>query len=374
MRNRSGMRWVTGIVTVCAAVGTMGFVAAHPLQAPQQSLERMASVVAGSVFRLQLELPGSGGILNETALLSPKGDTEALASVADGTSPEADLPEGAAGEPTGAEAALPSAENETVPAIAEPVESDSTPAPGSASQEEVPDEAKRAAAMAERKVAFIYHSHNRESWLPELEGTGKDRPNEAFDGEVNVSLLGERMQRKLEEDGVGAVHSDADYNTSVPSFNYNYSYKYSKTTVKEALAVHKDLVYIFDIHRDSQRRKTTTITIDGEDYAKLFFIIGQGNPNWEENEAFAKRIHEEMEAVLPGVSKGILTKGTKHGHGEYNQSLSSNSLLIEIGGVDNTLEESYRTIDALASIVAELVMEAEKVDAPAKPPAAADPA
>jgi len=213
----------------------------------------------------------------------------------------------------------------------------------------------------ERKLAFIYHSHNRESWLPELTGTGKDKPGEAFDADVNVTLLGTRLREKLEERGVGAVHSNTDYNTAVPRFNYNYSYKYSKTTVREALAVHKDLVYLIDIHRDSQRRKQTTAAIGGKDYARLYFIVGQGNPNWKDNEALAKRIHEALERKFPGLSKGILSKSTKHGNGEYNQSLSTGSLLIEIGGVDNSLEESYRTVDALAAVLAEMAKDADAV-------------
>lgn len=359
--NRTGMRWTTGLVAAFTVIGMIGFAKSHGLQPsqPSQPFGELAAFAAGSALRLQLELPG-GGALNPATLLSAKPETGGAAAAKEvGTSPGETKPEAdpASGAPDETDAEAGTAESGAAgePAAEEPNGTERPAAQGAAS-------AATAPASVDRKVAFIYHSHSRESWLPEL--PGKDQPNDAFDAEVNVSLLGERMQQKLEEAGVGAVHSDADYNTSVPSFNYNYSYKYSKTTVKEALAVHKDLVYLFDIHRDSQRRKTTTVTIDGVDYAKLYFIIGQGNENWKENEAFATRIHEAIEERLPGLSKGILTKGTKHGHGEYNQSLSSNSVLIEIGGVDNTLEESYRTIDALASIVAEIAMEAEKVDAP----------
>jgi stage II sporulation protein P len=348
--NRNGIRWATGLVAVCTIMGMIGFVKSQSFPPPQQTLERIAAFVTGTFFtRFQFEIAGSDSSLGHTLFLSAKSEEVRKEGSDSGTAMEPET-EAEAGIKSGQ--ALPQDEAATTltPTSNVPV---------------TPVEAEAPATI--RKVAFIYHSHNRESWLPELKGTSKDKPNEAFDAEINVSRLGARLQEKLEEKGIGAIHSDADYNSAVPSFNYNYSYKYSKTTVKEALAVHQELTYLFDIHRDSQRRTNTTITIDGIDYAKMYFIVGQGNPKWNENKAFAKQIHEAMEARLPGVSKGILTKGAKHGDGEYNQSLSSSSVLIEIGGVDNTLKESYRTIDVLASIVAELVMDAKQVDGPAAP-------
>jgi stage II sporulation protein P len=219
------------------------------------------------------------------------------------------------------------------------------------------------ASLTDRKVAFIYHSHSRESWLPELAGTKKNKPSEAFDESINITKLGERLQRQLEANGVGAIHSDTDYNTAVPSFNYNYSYSYSSKTVREAIAVYPELTYLFDLHRDASPRKNTTIRINGKDYAKVYFIIGKANPHWKENEAFAGKIHEALNKALPGISKGILNKSKSHGHGEYNQTLSDSSVLIEVGGYGNSLEESNRTIDALAKVIAGIVRNAEKADA-----------
>ncbi|CAM4001088.1 stage II sporulation protein P [Cohnella lubricantis] len=216
----------------------------------------------------------------------------------------------------------------------------------------------------ERNVVFIYHSHNRESWFPELkEGTKLPESSQ-----VNVTLVGRRLADQLERLGVGAVHSNTDYMTTVKNYNWNNSYKYSMQTVKEAIADNKDLTFFFDIHRDSLHRKQTTATINGADYAKVYFIIGQKNPDWEKNEAFANSIHQALEEDYPGLSNGIWSKTTAEGNGEYNQSVSPDSVLIEIGGVDNTLAECYRTADVLAQVIAELYwnqQDAEKVDAQA---------
>lgn len=199
-------------------------------------------------------------------------------------------------------------------------------------------------------VVFIYHSHNRESWLPEL---GEDAKNPES-GEINITLVGRRLAERLEEKGVGTLHSNVDYMTAIEDYRWELSYKYSKNTVVEAMSRHEGLTYLFDIHRDSQPRGYTTATIDGKAYAQVYFIIGKGNPDWRENESFAARIHGRLEERYPGISRGIWGKDASSGNGEYNQSLSPNSLVIEIGGIENTLEECYRTADALAEIIAEL--------------------
>ncbi|SDC71085.1 stage II sporulation protein P [Paenibacillus sp. UNCCL117] len=217
---------------------------------------------------------------------------------------------------------------------------------------------------AGKNVAFIYQSHNQESYLPELPGE-KD-PDKAYDPKKNVTQVGLRLAQQLEKEGIGAVHSDKNYPAIEKGFNYYYSYKYSLKTLQEASAGHPDLKYYFDIHRDSQRRDKTTATINGKTYAQVYFIIGGKNPNYKENYEFAERIDKVLKAKYPGLSKGIHAKSGE-GNGVYNQTFSSNSALIEVGGVDNTLEECYRTADALAAAIAEVIMNAEKVDAQPAP-------
>ncbi|MEX2415214.1 MAG: stage II sporulation protein P [Paenibacillaceae bacterium] len=214
-----------------------------------------------------------------------------------------------------------------------------------------------------KKVVFIYHSHNRESWLPELKDQGVTNMNKAYDSNKNITLVGKRLSTKLVDLGIGASHSATDYPTAVKSYNWNFSYKYSHKTVETAFASNPDLTYFFDIHRDSQRRDLTTTKINGKSYAQVYFIIGHRNPNWRKNEQFATAIHEVLQEKYPDLSRGIWGKGANNGNGEYNQSISPNSILIEIGGPENTLEESYRTADVLANVIANIYWDAEKVSA-----------
>ncbi|CAM4266679.1 stage II sporulation protein P [Paenibacillus tarimensis] len=208
-----------------------------------------------------------------------------------------------------------------------------------------------------RKVVFIYHSHSRESWLPELKEGAKD-PSSAT---KNITLVGKRLAKMLERRGVGAEHSATDYPTAIDGYRWELSYKYSGKTVTDAMAANEDLSFFFDIHRDSQPRSLTTATINGKSYAQVYFIIGHRNPRWKENEAFATKIHNALEKAYPGISRGIWGKSAATGNGEYNQSLSTESVIIEIGGIENTLQESYRTADALAKVITDIYWEHEKV-------------
>ena len=44
---------------------------------------------------------------------------------------------------------------------------------------------------------------------------------------------------------------------------------------------------------------------------------------------------------------------TSGSNGVYNQDLAPNSILIEIGGIENNLEELFNTVDLLAELFAE---------------------
>ncbi|WP_068784893.1 stage II sporulation protein P [Paenibacillus phocaensis] len=211
-----------------------------------------------------------------------------------------------------------------------------------------------------KNIVMIYHSHPQESYNPVL-GTNVDNPSSAED-KKNVGLVGEALAKELELKGVAALHSFENYAAKVSNYNYNYSYKYSRETVKQAMAENGKLQYFIDIHRDSQRHDKTTTTIDGLNYAQVYFIIGHGNENWRENERFASSIHDRLEKAYPGISRGIWGKTSSQGNGEYNQSLSPNSVLIEIGGIDNSEEELERTAKVLAGILADLYWESQDAE------------
>ncbi|MNL42549.1 Stage II sporulation protein P (SpoIIP) [compost metagenome] len=139
------------------------------------------------------------------------------------------------------------------------------------------------------------------------------------------------------------------------------------------MSANQEMTEMIDIHRDSQRHGKTTAVINGKSYAQVYFILGHANKNWKKNEAFANEIHQLLEKSYPGVSRGIWGKSSGNGNnGEYNQSLSPNSVLIEVGGIDNSEDELKRTADILADAIADVYWNSHDAEKAAAPESGAD--
>jgi len=212
----------------------------------------------------------------------------------------------------------------------------------------------------DRKVVYVYFTHNRESYLPYLKGV--TNPNRAYHSQINVTKIGDQLLTSLQDRGIGTFidKTDIEANLNKKGLKFDKSYQESKLLVQEAMASNRDLQYLIDIHRDSQRKDHTTTTINGKSYAKLAFIIGGRNPNYEKNAQLATKLHDLLENKYKGISRGVIVK--PYGNAVYNQNLSENAILIEFGGVDNTFEELNRSADALADVFSEFYWQAEKVN------------
>lgn len=213
-----------------------------------------------------------------------------------------------------------------------------------------------------RKVVHIYFSHNRESYLPYLKGV--TNPNLAYHSKINISKIGERLAKDFTEKGIGSAVDQTDIMgiLNEKGLKYPKSYQESRVALQTAMAANADLEYFIDIHRDSKRKKDTTITINDKAYAKIAFVIGGKNPNFEKNTALANKLHKALEKKYPGLSRGIIKYNNSGNNSIYNQDVSNNAMLIEIGGVDNTFEEMYQTADAFADIFSEFYWHAKAVD------------
>ena len=256
------------------------------------------------------------------------------------------------------EHAEPGAEEE--PPAPEPEEAQEEAEDKEAQEEAEDKEAQDKPSTNGKKAVLIYHSHPQEAFNPLLEknssNPGSSSPSK------NIMIVGSFMAKRLEAQGIGTLHDKSDYQSTVPDYNWNYSYKYSRQTVKTAMAGNKELAYLIDIHRDSQRHAKTTTSINGVSYAQVYFIIGHANENWRDNEEFANKINKRLEERYPGVSRGVWGKSADQGNGEYNQSLSPNSILIEIGGIDSTKDELKRTSELLADMIAEIYWEEQEAE------------
>ncbi|MEQ2467077.1 stage II sporulation protein P [Niallia sp. Sow4_A1] len=210
---------------------------------------------------------------------------------------------------------------------------------------------------------FVYHSHSWEAFIPFLSGVNNPDEAVSINEDKNIIAVGKRLQEELIKRGIGTSQSKANVTEELKkkNWNYNHSYDLSRGLVQEALATEKSINYLIDIHRDSQPKEITTTMINGKPFARLFFVVGKENKNYEENLHLAKELHQKLEEKYPGISRGVFVKGKDEGNGVYNQDLTNKSMLLEFGGVENNMEELNRSIEAFAEVFGEYYWKAEEV-------------
>ncbi|MGE5485568.1 MAG: stage II sporulation protein P [Ignavibacteriales bacterium] len=198
-------------------------------------------------------------------------------------------------------------------------------------------------------VVGIYHTHARESFLPELPEANVMRPDDAHTEDLRYTVvrLGQEIASTLNTAyGIGAVHSTVVHDDD----GKLGAYIRSEATVSKILQDYPSVGILLDVHRDSQPRELTTLEFRGLTYAKVMIVLGTDNPGWKKNEEFANQLLAAMQAKYPGISLGVYPKP-----GQFNQHYCTGGLVLEVGGVENTLEECLRTSRVIAEGVAYLI-------------------
>ena len=190
---------------------------------------------------------------------------------------------------------------------------------------------------------LIMHTHATEDYR--LSAGLWFRPGDGSrttDRNYNMCAVGRVMADTLNAAGLNTLHDETlnDY----PS--YTGSYANSRAVVQQYLAQYPSIKVVLDVHRDAIERENGTrcapvCTIDGRQAAQVMIICGCDNgtsvqlPAWRQNLRFAAAWERSMEAKYPGLTRPVLFS-----YRFYNQDLTTGSLLIEIGGHGNNLNEA----------------------------------
>ena len=142
--------------------------------------------------------------------------------------------------------------------------------------------------------------------------------------------------------GISVLHDRTLYD--YPS--YAGSYDRSLVAIQNYLKQYPSIRFILDVHRDAIEteggsRMAPVCTVDGRQAAQVMIICGCDNggsvrlPGWRQNLRFAAAWERSMEGMYPGFTRPVLFS-----YRFYNQDLTTGSLLIEIGGHGNNLNEA----------------------------------
>ena len=121
------------------------------------------------------------------------------------------------------------------------------------------------------------------------------------------------------------------------------------------------LKYFIDVHRDSSKRYKTITEIEGITYARVLFVVGLEHDNYEDNLKIATDLNELIINKYPNLSRGIYKKSGEGVNGIYNQNLSPNLILLELGGQYNSIDEINNTINLIVPIISDYIKEKENI-------------
>ncbi|MFV0250008.1 MAG: stage II sporulation protein P [Bacilli bacterium] len=198
---------------------------------------------------------------------------------------------------------------------------------------------------------YIYNTHQLESYS----NTGFEN----YDVVPNVLTASYLLKEKLNKQNIQTIVETSNISEflSINGWGYSSSYKASRFYVIDALNTYSNLDLIIDLHRDSVSRDLSTITINSKQYAKIMFVVGLENPNYQTNLDLANTFNEMLNKYYPNISKGVITKQGAGVDGIYNQDLNSKMILVECGGIENSIEEVMNTMDVFSKIIKEYLGE-----------------
>ena len=194
-------------------------------------------------------------------------------------------------------------------------------------------------------IIYIYNSHQLENY--------NNNNLEIYGITPNVLMASYLLKEKLNQKGISSIVEDTNLTEflSLNNWDHSNSYKASRIFILDKKNTYPSLKYYIDLHRDSVGKKISTVSIKSKDYARILFVVGLEHDNWNSNYNLANDLNNLFNDKYPGLSRGILKKEGPTVNGIYNQDISTGSMLIEVGGVDNNISEVMNTLNAICDVL-----------------------
>ena len=197
-----------------------------------------------------------------------------------------------------------------------------------------------------KPIVYIYNTHEGEKYTLRFANDYSITPSVQ-----TASLI---LKDYLNDYGIESFVQTKSIASYLKKHNLDYpgSYEASREYMLQEMK-NNDYKILIDIHRDSSKYKYTLYKKDNVKYARVLFVLTTKHKNYKENEKFANYLNDKLNNDYKGLSRGIM----KRKDVIFNQDLSNNAILIELGGVDNDLEEINNTLHILAKILNDYIIE-----------------
>lgn len=195
---------------------------------------------------------------------------------------------------------------------------------------------------------LLYHTHSCETYSNNSDGN-----YHSDDLTSSVRTVGQSLTNELTSRGLGVVHTLKLHD----NISFNESYSNSLKTINELLPKYPTVDIAIDLHREGndwaneQEKKVLeekySTTYNGEKVAKFFFVVGEKNPNASEVNKLANELTKIAQEKYPELILPVIKKP----YGKFNQYVSKNGILVEIGSNATTVEESKAATKYVADVL-----------------------
>ncbi len=214
------------------------------------------------------------------------------------------------------------------------------------------DEPKAFHVGTQGPQVLIYHTHTREAYRQTaVDAYAEIGEYQTLQQPHSVVAVGDVLAAELNKYGFTVLHDTTDH---VPP-SQSTAYSRSLETMKKYQKDYPTLWVFIDVHRDASSDTTDFVTVDGEECARMMFVVdnGQGydvKPDYESNFKLAQSITNELEKIHKGFTRPICIKSHSH-----NQNVSDMCLLIEVGHNANSLEQAKNAAKYAALAISRVV-------------------
>lgn len=185
---------------------------------------------------------------------------------------------------------------------------------------------------------YIYNTHDEEGY--------SNKGFEVYNTTPTVKLASYMLKDELNNLGINALVEERPVIKEIKKqgLPYYYSYDISNKYCKEIKEKYPSIIYFIDLHRDGIDKSLSTVTINDKAYAKMMFLLGMNHDDANKNLEVVTKLNNYLNDNYKGLMRSIY----KRNDITYYQELSSHNFIIEIGGQDNTYQEVYNSVKALA--------------------------
>ena len=198
-------------------------------------------------------------------------------------------------------------------------------------------------------LIYIYNTHQEEEYASNTFLEEQVKPTVMMSSYIMEDIFNKNNYKTLVEER--SIKDILNQN----NWKYYKSYDASRIYLDDSKLNNPSLKYFIDVHRDSLTKDKTTVSINDKSFAKIIFLLGKENPNYLENLDFITKINNKVEEKYPNLSKGIYQKEGRGVNGVYNQDNSKYTILVEIGGVENTIDEVLNSTLAFTDCFMEVI-------------------